>query len=72
MEQVTQQDRNFLRQAIELARQARSDGRHPFGALIVNERGETVVAARTQLFNLQRLLARGRSGTRSLALGARA
>ena len=46
MEQVTEQDLVFLRQAIELARAARNDGRHPFGALIVNERGETVVAAR--------------------------
>src|ERR1700679_3369453 len=46
MEQVTEEDLAFLRQAIELARKARNDGRHPFGALIVNERGETVVAAR--------------------------
>ena len=46
MEQLTEQELNFLRQAIDLARQARHDGRHPFGALIVNERGETVVAAR--------------------------
>lgn len=46
MEQVSEQDLAFLRQAIELARSARNDGRHPFGALIVNERGETVVTAR--------------------------
>jgi tRNA(Arg) A34 adenosine deaminase TadA len=46
VEQVTEQDLALLRQAIELARKARNDGRHPFGALIVNERGETVVAAR--------------------------
>jgi tRNA(Arg) A34 adenosine deaminase TadA len=45
MDHVTEQDLHFLRQAIELARQARNDGRHPFGALIVNQRGETVVAA---------------------------
>jgi len=45
-EDVTEQDLIFLRRAIGLARQARSDGRHPFGALIVNERGETIVAAR--------------------------
>src|SRR6202046_3998197 len=46
MEQVTEQDWALLRQAIDLARKARNDGRHPFGSLIVNERGETVVAAR--------------------------
>ena len=46
MEQVTEQDLAFLRQAIDLARKARNDGRHPFGSLIVNERGVTVVAAR--------------------------
>jgi tRNA(Arg) A34 adenosine deaminase TadA len=46
VEQVTEQDLAFLRQAIDLARTARNDGRHPFGSLIVNERGETVVAAR--------------------------
>ena len=46
MEHLTAQELNFLRQAIDVARQARRDGRHPFGALIVDERGETVVAAR--------------------------
>jgi tRNA(Arg) A34 adenosine deaminase TadA len=46
VEQVTEQDLAFLRQAIDLALKARNDGRHPFGSLIVNERGETVVAAR--------------------------
>ena len=46
MEQVSEQDLAFLRQAIDLAREARNDGRHPFGSLIVNERGETVVAER--------------------------
>src|ERR1700734_1239342 len=46
MEQVTEQDLAFLRQAIDLALKARNDGRHPFGSLVVNERGETVVAAR--------------------------
>jgi tRNA(Arg) A34 adenosine deaminase TadA len=46
MDEVTAQDLAFLRQAIDLARKARDDGRHPFGSLIVNERGETVVAAR--------------------------
>jgi len=42
---VTEQDLKFLRRAIELAREARADGRHPFGSLIVNERGEVVVEA---------------------------
>jgi len=41
--EVSEQDLVFLRRAIELAREARADGRHPFGSLIVNERGETVV-----------------------------
>jgi tRNA(Arg) A34 adenosine deaminase TadA len=45
VEHVTEQDLAFLRQAIELASEARNDGRHPFGALIVNQQGETVVAA---------------------------
>jgi len=43
---VTEQDLIFLRRAIALAREARNDGRHPFGALIVNERGEIIVASR--------------------------
>jgi tRNA(Arg) A34 adenosine deaminase TadA len=46
MDEVTAQDLAFFRQAIDLARKARDDGRHPFGSLVVNERGETVVAAR--------------------------
>lgn len=45
MEAVTEQDLAFLRQAIGLAWRAREEGRHPFGALIVNEKGETVVEA---------------------------
>jgi tRNA(Arg) A34 adenosine deaminase TadA len=43
---LSERDLAFLRRAIELAREARSDGRHPFGALIVNARGEVVVEAR--------------------------
>ena len=42
---VTEQDLVFLRRAIELARDARADGRHPFGSLVVNGRGEIVVEA---------------------------
>src|SRR5665213_3369163 len=30
---------------IELARRAREDGRHPFGALVVNERGRVIAEA---------------------------
>ena len=40
---IREQDLVFLRRAIELARMARADGRHPFGSLIVNARGEVVV-----------------------------
>lgn len=29
------EDEEFLKQAIEIARQARADGNHPFGALLV-------------------------------------
>jgi tRNA(Arg) A34 adenosine deaminase TadA len=43
---VTEQDLIFLRRAIELAREACNDGRHPFGALIVNQAGEIIVASR--------------------------
>jgi len=44
--QVTEQDLIFLRTAIAMALEARIDGRHPFGALIVDRHGETVAAAR--------------------------
>jgi tRNA(Arg) A34 adenosine deaminase TadA len=37
------QEEAFLRRAIELAREARALGRHPFGSLVVNARGEIVV-----------------------------
>ena len=46
MTDVTEQDLNFLRQAIALAREARADGRHPFGSVIVNEYGEVIVRSR--------------------------
>jgi len=45
-ENATVEDLIFLRRAIELAREARNDGRHPFGSLIVDARGEVVVEAR--------------------------
>ena len=45
-DEISEQDVVFLRRAIELAREARISGRHPFGALIVDERGETVVETR--------------------------
>jgi len=40
-----ERDLKFLREAIGLAREARALGRHPFGALIVDENGEVVAAA---------------------------
>jgi len=39
-------DLKFLRRAIALAGEARADGRHPFGSLIVDARGDVVVEAR--------------------------
>src|SRR6185312_4715566 len=45
-EEIDERDLGFLRRAIELAAKARGEGRHPFGALIVNGRGETIVEAR--------------------------
>ena len=43
---VDEKDLTFLRAALKLALEARQNGRHPFGALIVNEYGERVVASR--------------------------
>jgi tRNA(Arg) A34 adenosine deaminase TadA len=45
-EEIDERDVGFLRRAIELAAKARGEGRHPFGALIVNGNGETIVEAR--------------------------
>jgi tRNA(Arg) A34 adenosine deaminase TadA len=45
-EPITDQDLIFLRQAIDLARAARSHGAHPFGALVVDEHGQVLVTAR--------------------------
>jgi tRNA(Arg) A34 adenosine deaminase TadA len=39
-------DERFLRRAIELAREARADGRHPFGSLVVDANGAIVVESR--------------------------
>jgi tRNA(Arg) A34 adenosine deaminase TadA len=43
---ATEQDLDFLRQAIDLARAARAHGAHPFGSLIVDENGQVLVTAR--------------------------
>jgi tRNA(Arg) A34 adenosine deaminase TadA len=42
---ATDRDLIYLRKTLELASEARSCGRHPFGALIVDEAGEIVVTA---------------------------
>lgn len=39
-------EKAHLRRAIELAREARADGRHPFGCIIVDGSGETIVESR--------------------------
>ena len=39
-------DEKHLRRAIELAREARADGRHPFGSLVVDATGSVVVESR--------------------------
>jgi tRNA(Arg) A34 adenosine deaminase TadA len=41
-EEISEQDLTFLRRAIALAREARADGRHPFGSLVVDELGRIV------------------------------
>jgi tRNA(Arg) A34 adenosine deaminase TadA len=46
VEAVTQEDLDFLHRAIELALEARADGRHPFGALVVSDVGVNLVEAR--------------------------
>lgn len=43
---VDTRDLVFLRRTIELSSRARSEGRHPFGALIVNSQGQTLVETR--------------------------
>jgi len=43
---LTPADEAFLRRAIELAREARAAGRHPFGSLIVDAAGAIVVESR--------------------------
>jgi tRNA(Arg) A34 adenosine deaminase TadA len=43
---VTDQDLTHLRQAIDLAAQARAHGAHPFGALITDATGKILVTAR--------------------------
>ena len=48
-----EKDLTFLRAAIQLALEARQDGRHPFAALIVNEYGERVAAARNNAVSPQ-------------------
>jgi len=43
---LSEVDERYLRRAIELAREARRDGRHPFGSLVVDRHGGVVVEAR--------------------------
>ncbi|MGO4144604.1 nucleoside deaminase [Paenarthrobacter sp. YAF11_1] len=41
----SERDLDFLRQAIALSQQVKAEGRHPFGAVVVDERG-TVVSSK--------------------------
>src|SRR5450432_2963974 len=52
-EAATEKDVTFLRAAIQLALEARQDGRHPFGALIVNEYRERMASARNNAVRTQ-------------------
>jgi tRNA(Arg) A34 adenosine deaminase TadA len=45
-------DYQFLKQAIELARQARTDGNHPFGALLVLD-GRVILTAKNTVITQQ-------------------
>ena len=42
---MKEQDQKFLRASFEVARNARSKGNHPFGALLVDEHGRAVMEA---------------------------
>ena len=42
---MDEQDLAFLRDAIDLARSARRNGNHPFGAVLVDEQGQTLIRA---------------------------
>jgi tRNA(Arg) A34 adenosine deaminase TadA len=46
MQPLVPAEESFLRRSIELAREARAAGRHPFGSLIVDEQGKIVVESR--------------------------
>jgi tRNA(Arg) A34 adenosine deaminase TadA len=42
---MNERDLKFLREAIELARSARRNGNHPFGAVLVDEHGQILMRA---------------------------
>ncbi|RIH81158.1 Guanine deaminase [Calidithermus terrae] len=42
---MTAKDLEFLRQAVEVARRARANGNHPFGALLVDAEGKVLLEA---------------------------
>jgi tRNA(Arg) A34 adenosine deaminase TadA len=45
MVELTDTDRGLLRRAIEVARQSRAQGNHPFGALLATETGQVLLEA---------------------------
>ncbi len=45
MENLRKNDLEFLRKSIEVAREAREHGNHPFGAILVDEAGEILLTA---------------------------
>ena len=50
---MRERDRLFMLAAINLACTARKNGNHPFGALIINPRGETILTAENTVITQQ-------------------
>jgi len=61
--------RRHLRRALELARQARDNGNHPFGALLVDGEGNVVVEAENTVRTDSDVTARAETNVMRLATG---
>ena len=47
--ELTQQDRNYLQQCVELAREALDDGDEPFGSVLVSAEGQVLFTDRNRI-----------------------
>jgi len=55
MERITEQDKNFLKQCLQLAQESLDAGDEPFGSVLVDESGSVIASSRNRVNEINAL-----------------